>query len=264
MRSSFNQSILSRINSSLPHHPNPWKYIYILGETAGWRKCRCSTFCLFIYFFAEAAQQARASHVCDWSALNKTKNTQLIRFTDGRAVPQLRRENIKNWFSISHCIHSAGYFSLLSFFFPPSSLFQGFDEAFKCPLLSVGAGEVGTPSPHGPKGTSPTRIRKHFHDCFIHNAPSNGIVWFHACYLRLGWSEPWHSVIGLADPCTAGGIIQPRNLIWFGKDQGMWFDGSYLFFVLDREKVKKRREKKKKRTGRHVHVSERRRVVSDK
>lgn len=135
-------------------------------------------------------------------------------------------------------------FSPFFLFFPPSSLFQGFDEAFKGPLLSVGAGEVGTPSPHGPKGTSPTRIRKHFHDCFIHNAPSNGIVWFHACYLRLGWSEPWHSVIGLADPCTAGGIIRPRNLIWFGKDQGMWFDGSYLFFVLDREKVKKRREKK--------------------
>lgn len=136
-------------------------------------------------------------------------------------------------------------FSPFFLFFPPSSLFQGFDEAFKCPLLSVGAGEVGTPSPHGPKGTSPTRIRKHFHDCFIHNAPSNGIVWFHACYLRLGWSEPWHSVIGLADPCTAGGIIQPRNLIWFGKDQGMWFDGSYLFFCAGQGEGKEEEGEKK-------------------
>lgn len=97
--------------------------------------------------------------------------------------------------------------------------------------------------PSWAKGTPPTRIAKRFHDCFIHNAPLNKIIWFHACYLRPGWSEPWHSVIGLAEPCTGSSIIQARNLIWFEKDQGMWFDGSYLF-VLDRDKVKKKKKKK--------------------
>lgn len=66
-----------------------------------------------------------------------------------------------------------------------------------------------------------TRVGRLFYDCFIHESLSNWIIWFCACYLGLGWSEHWHSMIGLADPCTRSCIIQPRNLIWFGKDRGM-------------------------------------------
>lgn len=88
-------------------------------------------------------------------------------------------------------LHPQCQLLLLLLTFSPPSLIQGCDEAVKSLLLSVGAEEVWTLSPQQPKGTSPTRIRKHFRDCFIHNAPPSTpqMESFDSMHVISGWGE---------------------------------------------------------------------------